>query len=268
MNIYQPTHKHCHKCNTTKPRTEFYKNNNKKDGLKVHCKDCNFKYQREYANKLLQERLIKKHLELENKTSKICKVCNIDEPFSAFNKSNEIKDGYKTICIECNNSAIAERKQKRREQTIANIPNQKAKHLKSMVAYVREKRKKDPLFKLKGDIRKIIGRCLRNNGYTKRSKTYNILGCTFDELFNHIEKQFVEGMSWENRNEWHIDHIVPIAFGNTEEEIILINHYTNLRPLWAVDNISKGDKLTEEVINHPIYKSIIEIRSTQNFNSK
>ena len=268
MNIYQPTHKHCHKCNTTKPRTEFYKNSKTSSGLKSQCKHCDDLYQQQYSKQQLLKIKLKKQLELENKTSKICKVCNIDKPFSAFNKSNEIKDGYKTICIECNNAAIAKRKQKRREQTIANIPHRKEKNKNYMRVYTNEKRKTDPFFKLKGDIRKIIGQCLRENGYTKRSKTYTILGCTFNEFLNHIENQFVEGMSWENRNEWHIDHIVPIAFGNTEEEIILINHYTNLRPLWAVDNITKGDKLTEDVINHPIYKSIIEIRSTQNFNSK
>jgi hypothetical protein len=57
-----------------------------------------------------------------------------------------------------------------------------------MTSYTREKRAKDPLFKLTSDIRKSIGNCLRDNGYTKRSKTYDILGCSFEEFYNHIEQ--------------------------------------------------------------------------------
>jgi hypothetical protein len=62
----------------------------------------------------------------------------------------------------------------------------------------------------------------------------------------------------KGRYGWHIDHIVPIAFGTTEEEIYLLNHYTNLRPLWAM---VKAAQLTEDVIQHPIYKSILELRN-------
>lgn len=257
MNIY----KHCIYCNTTKQTTEFYKDNSSKDGIKIRCKQCDYIYQQSYHKKRKAQKLLEK----QSKTSKLCKICKVDKPFIAFNKSNAIKDGYKTICIQCNNNAIAERKQKRKEQTIANIPKQKAKQLKYMAIYTREKRNKDPLFKLKNDIRSIIGQCLRNNGYTKHSKTYSILGCSFEQFFNHIEQHFVEGMSWDNRNQWHIDHIVPISFGTNETEILLLNHYTNLKPLWAVDNIIKSNKLTEEVVNHPIYNTIIELRSTQNF---
>jgi hypothetical protein len=61
----------------------------------------------------------------------------------------------------------------------------------------------------------------------------------------------------KGRYGWHIDHIVPIAFGTTEE-IYLLNHYTNLRPLWAM---VKAAQLTEDVIQHPIYKSILELRN-------
>lgn len=267
MDIYHIAFKHCHKCNTTKPTTEFFKNNKKKDNLKIRCKCCDDIYQREYHKKRKAKKLLEKQLDLANKTSKICKVCNIDKPFIAFNKSNDIKDGYKTTCIECNNNAILERKLKRRQQTIANIPTRKEKQKKYMTPYTREKRAKNPLFKLTNDIRKTIGGCLRENGYTKRSKTYEILGCSFEEFYNHIEQQFTDNMSWDNKGRygWHIDHIVPIAFGTTEEEIYLLNHYTNLRPLWAKDNMVKAAQLTEDVIQHPIYKSILELRSAKIF---
>ena len=50
-------------------------------------------------------------------------------------------------------------------------------------------------------------------------------------------------MTWENRSDWHIDHIIPIASAITEEDVIRLNHYTNLRPLWAKDNLAKGAKM-------------------------
>jgi hypothetical protein len=267
MNIYQPTTKHCIYCNTIKSTTEFYKDNKRKDKIKIRCKCCDDIYQQEYHKKRKEKKLLEKHLALSNKTSKLCKVCKIDKPFIEFNKSNDIKDGYKTTCIECNTNAILERKQKRREQTIANIPIRKEKQKKYMTSYTREKCAKDPLFKLTSDIRKTIGSCLRKNGYTKRSKTYEILGCSFKDFYNHIEQQFTDDMSWDNKGRygWHIDHIVPLSFGTTLEEIHLLNHYTNLRPLWAKDNIVKGDTLTKDVIQHPIYKSILNLRSTKNF---
>jgi len=84
---------------------------------------------------------------------------------------------------------------------------------------------------------------IRNKGYTKKSKTYEILGCTFEEFKLHIESQFTNKMSWDNRSEWHLDHIIPISSAKTEEEVIKLNHYTNFQPLWAIDNLRKGNKI-------------------------
>lgn len=49
-------------------------------------------------------------------------------------------------------------------------------------------------------------------------------------------------MNWENRNLWHIDHIKPLSLATTENELYELCHYTNLRPLWAIDNLKKGNK--------------------------
>ena len=70
----------------------------------------------------------------------------------------------------------------------------------------------------------------------------NLLGCTIQEARNHIEKQFIDGMSWENYGKWHIDHIKPCAsFDLTKEnDQRKCFHYTNLQPLWAKDNLVKG----------------------------
>ena len=69
------------------------------------------------------------------------------------------------------------------------------------------------------------------------------MGCSYEFLKEHLEKQFVDGMSWENRSEWHIDHIIPLSSAKNEDEIYKLCHYTNLQPLWAIDNIKKGKKL-------------------------
>lgn len=71
-----------------------------------------------------------------------------------------------------------------------------------------------------------------------------LLGCPLDVAKNHIEKQFKDGMTWDNHGEWHIDHIKPCASYdlNIPEEQKKCFHYTNLQPLWANENLSKSDK--------------------------
>ena len=59
----------------------------------------------------------------------------------------------------------------------------------------------------------------------------------------HLENQFKEGMTWHNRSEWHIDHIVPLSSANNEEELYKLCHYTNLQPLWAEENLKKSNKI-------------------------
>lgn len=92
-----------------------------------------------------------------------------------------------------------------------------------------------------------IRRCLarvQDNFGGRRAKYEKVIGYTMEELAAHIEKQFKEGMSWDNRSEWHIDHIRPIKSfldaGITNPAVI--NALSNLQPLWAEDNLSKGAK--------------------------
>lgn len=105
------------------------------------------------------------------------------------------------------------------------------------------KMEKDPLYRLSHNLRGLIYRKFKENNYTKSSKLYQIIGCSFEEFKIHIEKQFKYGMSWENRSEWHLDHIYPVSLSKNEEEFIKLNHYTNFQPLWAKDNLKKGNKL-------------------------
>ena len=109
--------------------------------------------------------------------------------------------------------------------------------------YANNRMKTDPLFALTCRIRCLIRGSITKRGYTKKSKTHEILGISYVELKEHMERQFTKGMNWENRDQWHIDHIIPLATAQCEDDIIKLNHYTNLQPLWAEDNLSKGSKL-------------------------
>lgn len=104
--------------------------------------------------------------------------------------------------------------------------------------------KSDPIRALKEKIRHIIKNSFKRVDYSKNERTENILGCKYEYFIKHIEKQFKDGMSWDNHGEWHFDHIIPISSAKTEEEVMNLNHYTNFQPLWAFDNLKKGKKLT------------------------
>ena len=105
----------------------------------------------------------------------------------------------------------------------------------------KNKTKNDPKFRLINCVRTAINRYLKSKIYD----TSEILGCTVDELKHHLEKQFTYGMTWDNhtKNGWHIDHIIPLSSAKTDEEIYKLCHYTNLQPLWSIDNIRKKDKI-------------------------
>jgi hypothetical protein len=106
--------------------------------------------------------------------------------------------------------------------------------------------KTDSLFKLTYSTRNLIKKSFKTNGYSKKSKAYEILGCTFEEFKQYLEKQFKKGMSWNNHGEWHLDHIYPVSLAKDEDELIKLNHYTNFQPLWAIDNIKKSNKIIEK----------------------
>ena len=115
-------------------------------------------------------------------------------------------------------------------------------NLKKIIAQRKERTELDKVYAIKERVRCLIKQSLRKMNYTKKSKTFEILGCTPEEFKKHIEKQFLKAMSWENRHDWHLDHIVPISLAKNEQEVIKLNHFTNFRPMWATDNISKSNK--------------------------
>lgn len=109
----------------------------------------------------------------------------------------------------------------------------------------KRKAKQDPVYAMKLRLRKMLARlydaiCMKR---VRRSTTEAELGYTAQEAKSHIERQFLRGMTWENHGKWHIDHIVPIGQFDitTDEGRKAANALTNLRPIWAKDNLRKSD---------------------------
>ena len=107
-------------------------------------------------------------------------------------------------------------------------------------------RENNPQTRFANRLRVLVNASLRKQNGSKAHRTTSMIGCTVKELVRHLESQFLPGMTWENHTQdgWHIDHVRPCAsFDLTDpEQQKQCFHYTNLQPLWAVDNMSKGDK--------------------------
>lgn len=106
----------------------------------------------------------------------------------------------------------------------------------------KQRRISDIGFRIESNLRKRLYRSIKLN--KKYKSTLQYLGCSIEELKLHLEKQFSKGMNWKNYGMWHIDHIRPCASFDLslEKEQKLCFHYTNLQPLWAIDNLRKSDK--------------------------
>jgi hypothetical protein len=114
------------------------------------------------------------------------------------------------------------------------------KRLPLLRLWKREKYHNDPLYRLSQNVRCMMHRAI------KTQSTQKILGCSFKKLKSYIEKKFTDKMSWDNYGikGWHIDHIKPLSWFDLSnpKEVAKANHYTNLQPLWAFDNLSKKDR--------------------------
>ncbi len=113
--------------------------------------------------------------------------------------------------------------------------------------YTKNKFNTDPIAKLSNNLRRRIRHVLKGN--FKSGSAINDLGCTVEFLRQHLESQFQPGMTWENYgmgiNKWTIDHIIPLSKVNlsNHDEFLKVNHYTNLQPMWYLDNIRKSNNL-------------------------
>ena len=172
---------------------------------------------------------------------KICKKCGESKEIVLFYK-------HRATCISCvvsynkeyrsiNKTKVNETKKLWYVKTRNDRRAHKAKY------YV-ERRKTDTLFKLKSSISRLIRTSISRFGFKKTSKTYEILGCTYEEFKNHLESKFEPWMSWDNKGlyngelnyGWDIDHVKPLSSANSEEDIIKLNHFSNYQPLCSKVN--------------------------------
>lgn len=113
------------------------------------------------------------------------------------------------------------------------------------------KRKKEKIFLLKTNTRKLIRKSFDRKGFIKNSKTETILGCSYDCFIKHLLNTYKNnyGYEWDGKEKVHIDHIKPLKFAKTEEEVIELCYYSNLQLLKEKDNLEKGSKIDWQLIN-------------------
>ena len=206
---------------------------------------------------------------------KKCNSCLIEKSSDNFGSLKSSPDGYRPTCKECRKKSTKKYYDKNSQKIIQSVKewvdknkeqnnknkrewarkkywedieksreygreykkNNPEKNTKSTLKYQRKRFNNDPIFKMKHTIRNRINRFHNSN-----KRTEEILGCSFDFFKSYIENKFINGMTWDNQGEWHYDHIKPISLAKTEEEVLVLNHYTNFQPLWAKDNLKKSNK--------------------------
>jgi hypothetical protein len=205
--------------------------------------------------------------------TKICSKCRVEFDLNNFNKDISRKDGLSYICKKCaidkknkyvdnNKDKVLLSYKKYREENKTKILENKKKYYYNNLEKTKIYRKKynkenrdyynkweknkaetDILFRLSRNMRSRLRSFLKSEKIVKKTKTMDIVGCESHFLKEHLEQKFQQGMSWDNYGVWHIDHIIPLSSANSEEEIYKLCHYTNLQPLWGIDNIKKSNKI-------------------------
>lgn len=225
--------KKCGKCNKEKEFSEFSKHKTKKDGLQSECKSCRKEINKKYIED--NRGYFKEYHKEYNKEY----FQNKKEYYKEYNKEWREKNKEKR------KEYYKEYRENNKDKTKEYVKKYNKNNKEKRNEYIKNKKQTNILFKLRCDISSRISQSIRNKGFTKSSQTYKILGCTFEEFKLHLENQFKDGMSWENAGlyGWHLDHIYPVSLAKDEEELIKLNHYTNFQPLWAEDNLKKGNKI-------------------------
>lgn len=249
MAIEDATSKACISCGEVKPLDEYYPKALGRLGRTGRCKTCLTAYNRAWNAKQKEKDSDEARARLA-KRRKAYRESNANKIYiqqKAYREKNkEALAKKKKEFYEKNKEKILSQQKQKYIETAEQKRQRQKEYAERTGAHKRqyERRKKriedDPIYAMRNRVRLLILYKIKCGGYTKKSKTQEILGCDWSFFKTHIERQFLKGMTWENRSMWHIDHIVPISTAKTEEDVIRLNHYTNLRPLWAADNMSKG----------------------------
>jgi hypothetical protein len=203
--------------------------------------------------------------------SKTCSKCLESKPITCFgsytdNRSNKQKIVIRHNCKQCRVEIEGQRHKENRDRH--NMYNQKykANNRDKIREYERnrhsKKRIEDPHFRLRTNVGSLIRHSLKDY----KDDTCNVLtGCSVKNLKVWIESQFTDEMNWENCKEWHIDHVIPLSFFDLtdKDEQLLACNWTNLRPLFANENLKKSNKILQDVIigHISIIKKFIALNS-------
>lgn len=236
----------CKKCVINKLLEDFGNNKNYGDGKNIYCKGCELerakKYRennREKANESSKnyrknnpekyKQSIKKYLEKNpNMSSKNRSEVYRQDPEFRKNENEKRKIYYQ-------NNLDLERERRKKY-----YHNNKEQCRKKNDIWRKEKLKNDGFFRMKRRLRDRIRDYMK--GVSIGKKTKEIVGLDYEDFKNYIYSKFTEGMSWDNYGDWHLDHIKPLCLSENYEDLIRLNHYTNLQPLWAEDNLKKNRK--------------------------
>lgn len=228
----------CKECLIEKGYDEFYTRVGSKDGYRNDCKECFLKKRKEYIITHSEENKIRRK--------------GICSKYYLKNKNNILKRQKSWLEIDENKKKRYEYSKEYSKNNKDRLKEKRLKNKQIKNENERNRKNNDPLYKLTCNIRSSISMYLRINGYNKKSKTQEILGCSFEFFKSYIESKFESWMNWDNRGlyngelnyGWDIDHITPMSSATSEEEIIKLNHYTNLQPLCSkVNRDIKKDKL-------------------------
>ena len=229
--------KKCSKCKQEKELNNFGVDKKECDGLNRVCKQCRQKFSKEHSKRLYEK-------------NKVWKENNVDK-IKEYQKEYQ-KEYRKEYGKEYRKEYYDNNAEKLKNRSKEYYYNNKEKVFSTNNTYRNKRKQSDPLFRLSGNLRTMISNTIKNNGYKKLSKTELILGCSFEHLKQYFESQFEHWMSWDNYGlyngelnyGWDIDHIVPCATAIDENELLKLNHYTNLQPLCSkINRDIKRDKL-------------------------
>jgi hypothetical protein len=216
--------KKCNICDSVKNIGDFYKN-------QTRCKSCTKQYSLDNKNRIKEYK--RSYREKNRETLNIS-----DNKYYQDNK--DIIREKQRIYYDNNREEIKEIQRKYREENREILTLKNREYTKKY----KISKSSDKLWILSSNIRSMMGNSFRNNGYSKKSKTENILGCTFEDFKLYLESKFEVWMNWENHGKfnselnygWDIDHIIPLDTAETEDDIIKLNHFTNLQPLCSYTN--------------------------------
>lgn len=246
----------CDLCNKEKDFNEFSENKNNYNGYNFSCKKCIKTINNKKWADRNKEKVSEYNKKWRNDNKEIVKENNKNRDKNELNKiSKEWRLNNKEKVKENNKNWNINNKEKVKENNKKWITNNKEKfkvlkkswnlnNKDKRNEYEKNRKNNDSLYKLTTGIRTLIANSIKKKGYIKESKTYEILGCSYEEFKIYLESKFENWMSWDNRGMyngelmygWDIDHVIPISLAKTEEELLKLNHYSNLQPLCSKIN--------------------------------